>query len=232
MRAEEIIKLIKESKKRTPTKAFISGHFEGCAWGALTFIGGDHFGLLIGDYKEVESALSANASRINAVHIEVEVRNSALPLANLTKYEARIEPGAIIRDMVDIGKGAVVMMGAVINIGAIIGPGTMIDMNVVVGGRAMIGSNCHIGAGAVVAGVVEPPSATPVMIEDNVLVGANAVILEGVHIGKGAVVAAGAIVTRDVPSNAVVAGSPARVIKMVDEKTADKTQIVQDLRNL
>ncbi len=72
MRAEEIIKLIKESKKRTPTKAFISGHFEGCAWGALTFIGGDHFGLLIGDYKEVESALSANASRINAVHIEVE----------------------------------------------------------------------------------------------------------------------------------------------------------------
>jgi tetrahydrodipicolinate N-succinyltransferase len=105
-------------------------------------------------------------------------------------------------------------------------------MNVVVGGRAVVGANSHIGAGAVVAGVIEPPSATPVMIDDNVLVGANAVILEGVHIGTGAVVAAGAIVTKDVPPGAVVAGSPARIIKMVDAKTADKTQIVQDLRNL
>ena len=232
MRTEEIIKLIKESKKRTPAKAYLSGNLEKCVWGELTFIGSNHFGMLIGDHKEIELALSANASHIDGTHIEVEARNSALPLADLTKYDARIEPGAIIRDVVEIGKGAVVMMGAVINIGAVIGAGTMIDMNVVVGGRAVVGANSHIGAGAVVAGVIEPPSATPVMIDDNVLVGANAVILEGVHIGAGAVVAAGAIVTKDVPPGAVVAGSPARIIKMVDAKTADKTQIVQDLRNL
>jgi acetyltransferase-like isoleucine patch superfamily enzyme len=69
-------------------------------------------------------------------------------------------------------------------------------------------------------------------VEDNVLVGANAVILEGVRIGKGSVVAAGAIVTKDVPENSVVAGSPARIIKTVDARTADKTQIVKELRNL
>ncbi|HRX27073.1 MAG TPA: DapH/DapD/GlmU-related protein, partial [Aminivibrio sp.] len=67
---------------------------------------------------------------------------------------------------------------------------------------------------------------------DRVLVGANAVILEGVRVGAGAVVAAGAMVTKDVPPRTVVAGSPARVVKDVDEKTESKTEIVQDLRNL
>ena len=56
----------------------------------------------------------------------------------------------------------------------------------------------HVGAGAVLVGVIEPPSASPVVIDDNVLIGANAVILEGVHVGEGAIVA-GAIVTQDVP---------------------------------
>jgi len=91
---------------------------------------------------------------------------------------------------------------------------------------------CHIGAGAVVAGVIEPPSAKPVVIEDNVLVGANAVILEGVRVGEGAVVAAGAVVTEDVPPRTVVAGVPARVIKTVDDRTRSKTEILKDLRVL
>lgn len=53
----------------------------------------------------------------------------------------------------------------------------------------------------------------PVVIEDNVWIGAKAVILSGVTIHSGAVVGAGAVVTKDVPANAVVAGVPARVIK-------------------
>ncbi|MGB4914375.1 MAG: DapH/DapD/GlmU-related protein, partial [Leptotrichiaceae bacterium] len=93
-----------------------------------------------------------------------------------------------------------------------------------------VGKNCHIGAGSVIAGVIEPPSADPVIIEDNVTVGANAVVLEGVRVGKGSVVAAGAVVTENVPEGVVVAGMPARIIKNVDEKTASKTELVQDLR--
>lgn len=123
-------------------------------------------------------------------------------------------------------------MGAVINIGAVIGDGTMIDMGVVMGGRATVGKNCHIGAGAVLAGVIEPASATPVIVEDNVMIGANAVVLEGVRIGEGAVVAAGAIVIEDVPANSVVGGTPARVLKLMDEKTRSKTEIKQELRQL
>ncbi|HEY9576659.1 MAG TPA: DapH/DapD/GlmU-related protein, partial [Pseudobacillus sp.] len=89
-----------------------------------------------------------------------------------------------------------------------------------------------IGAGAVIAGVIEPPSAQPVVLEDDVLIGANAVVLEGVRVGQGAVVAAGAIVTKDVPPFSVAAGAPAKVIKQIDAKTKSKTEIMQELRKL
>ena len=124
------------------------------------------------------------------------------------------------------------MMGAVINIGSIIGDGTMIDMGAILGGRATVGKNCHIGAGTVLAGVVEPASATPVVIEDDVLIGANAVVLEGVRVGRGAVVAAGAVVIEDVPAGAVVAGGPARVIKQAREVASGKVSLVDALRTL
>ena len=139
---------------------------------------------------------------------------------------------AFIAEQVEIGDGAVIMMGAVINIGAVIGAGSMIDMGAVLGGRATVGNHCHIGAGAVLAGVIEPASATPVIVEDDVLIGANAVVVEGCRIGKGAVVGAGAIVISDVPANAVVAGCPARIIKMKDEKASTKTALVDALREL
>lgn len=51
------------------------------------------------------------------------------------------------------------------------------------------------------------------------------VVIEGVHVGKNAVVAAGAVVINDVPENTIVAGCPARVIKMKDEKARKKTKL-------
>ncbi len=54
-------------------------------------------------------------------------------LLDMKEIKARIEPGAFIRDQVEIGDNAIIMMGAVINIGSVIGEGTMIDMNVVSG---------------------------------------------------------------------------------------------------
>jgi acetyltransferase-like isoleucine patch superfamily enzyme len=62
-----------------------------------------------------------------------------------------------------------------------------------------------------------PPIRTaPVIIADNVWIGMNAVILKGVTIGENSVVAAGAVVTKSVPANVVVAGNPAVVTKQLD----------------
>lgn len=56
----------------------------------------------------------------------------------------------------------------------------------------------------------------PVIIGENVWVGEHSRIQRGVTIGDNAIIAAGAIVTKDVPANAIVAGIPAKVIKMIE----------------
>lgn len=235
MNAQEIIDYIANSEKKTPVKIYVNTtapvDFKSAGDSVKVFGSGNSF-VVFGDWAELEPVLKANADKIADYVLENDRRNSGVPLLDLKPVKARIEPGAFIREKVEIGEGAVIMMGAVINIGAVIGEGTMIDMGAVLGGRAIVGKHCHIGAGTVLAGVVEPASATPVIIEDNVMIGANAVVIEGVHVGRNAVVAAGAVVIEDVPENAVVAGSPARIIKMKDEKTESKTALVDALRKL
>ena len=233
MDAQEIIDYIANAPKKTPVRVFVRER-EGAQidYGSDSHVFGTGSKVVFGDWSQVGPALSDNADDIEDVVVECDRRNSGVPMLDVRGVNARIEPGAIIREKVSIGDNAVIMMGAIINIGSVIGEGSMIDMGAVLGGRATVGKNCHIGAGTVLAGVVEPASATPVIIEDDVMIGANAVVLEGVHVGKGAVVAAGAVCVEDVPAGAVVAGVPARVIKMRDEKTDSKTGLEEGLRQL
>lgn len=230
MNAQEIIEFIAKSEKKTPVKLFVKEKAPIDYGSSKVFGVGDK--VVFGDWKELRPILEKNKDAIEDIVIETDARNSAVPLLDEKNINARIEPGAIIRDQVEIGDRAVIMMGAIINIGAIVGEGTMIDMGAVLGGRAIVGKNCHVGAGAVLAGVVEPASAVPVVVEDGVLIGANAVVIEGCHIGKNSVIAAGAVVIHDVPENVVVAGCPARVIKEKDENTTQKTALEAALRNL
>ncbi|MBF2136098.1 2,3,4,5-tetrahydropyridine-2,6-dicarboxylate N-acetyltransferase [Staphylococcus epidermidis] len=231
--AQEIIQYISDAKKSTPLKVYVNGHFENVTFPeSFKVFGSEHSKVIFCEADEWKQFYQQNHSLITELEIEMDRRNSAITLKDLTNTNARIEPGAFIREQAIIEDGAVVMMGATINIGAIVGEGTMIDMNATLGGRATTGKNVHVGAGAVLAGVIEPPSASPVVIEDNVLIGANAVILEGVRVGAGAIVAAGAIVTQDVPAGAVVAGTPAKVIKQTSEVQDSKREIVSALRKL
>lgn len=87
----------------------------------------------------------------------------------------------------------------------------MIGENVSIGPQAMFITGAHeIGDEDNRCGGLEP---RPIIIGDGVWLGARCIVLPGVSIGRGAVVAAGAIVTKDVPANTMVAGVPARVMK-------------------
>ena len=61
----------------------------------------------------------------------------------------------------------------------------------------------------------------PILIKKGAWIGANVVVLRGISIGKHAIVGAGSVVTKDVPDYAVVAGNPAKVIKMLDPEKFD-----------
>lgn len=87
-----------------------------------------------------------------------------------------------------------------------------------VGRDCMIGPFCYftdanhgIAPGAPVK--TQAMRVAPLRIEDEVWIGAHVTVLSGVTIGRGAVVGAGSVVTRDVPSHAIVAGVPAQVIR-------------------
>lgn len=57
-----------------------------------------------------------------------------------------------------------------------------------------------------------------VIIENDVWIGSNSIILAGVHIGVHVVIGAGSVVTKDIPSNCIALGNPARVVKQYDDE--------------
>jgi acetyltransferase-like isoleucine patch superfamily enzyme len=102
----------------------------------------------------------------------------------------------------------------------VIGKGTYLNRNVhiVVAESVSIGCDVKVGWDVVIMDTDlhghsgQPARPKPVVIEDEVWIGCRALILKGVRIGKGAIIAAGAIVTKDVPPLAVVAGPSAEII--------------------
>jgi galactoside O-acetyltransferase len=139
-----------------------------------------------------------------------------------------------IGDQVGIGRNSFFAAdGGSISVGDHASFNAGVHINASAGGEIRIGAWCLIGPNTVMRtadhGYGDPSRfirqqghvVGDICIEDDVWIGANAVVLGGVRIGRGAVVGAGAVVTGDVPSMAVVGGVPAKVIKYRDKKNAD-----------
>ena len=137
MNAQEIIQYISSSQKKTPAKLYVNTVAPVDFGGAKVFGGGGSY-VVFGDWNELEPILAANRDCITDWVVENDRRNSGVSLLDLKTVRARIEPGAIIREKVEIGEGAIIMMGAIVNIGAVVGRGTMIDMGAILGGRACV----------------------------------------------------------------------------------------------
>ena len=120
------------------------------------------------------------------------------PKKNYESLKIRVVPPGIVRYGAFCEPGVVVMPGFV-NIGAYVSSGTMVDTWATVGSCAYIGKNVHLSGGVGIGGVLEPPSAMPVIIEDGAFIGSRAIIVEGVRIGKGAVIGANVTITSTTP---------------------------------
>jgi 2,3,4,5-tetrahydropyridine-2-carboxylate N-succinyltransferase len=121
----------------------------------------------------------------------------------------RVVPPGVARYGSFLEKGVVLMPGYV-NIGAYVGAGTMVDTWATVGSCAQVGRDCHLSGGVGIGGVLEPPSAQPVIIEDCVFVGSRAVVVEGVFVGREAVIGAGVVLTS---STAILDVTGAQVVE-------------------
>lgn len=95
-------------------------------------------------------------------------------------------------------------------------------------GGITLGDDCLIGHNVVFATLnhfIEPSERAslrpaPIVLGKNVWVGSSSTILQGVTIGDNAIIAAGSVVTKDVPANAIVGGVPAHIIRYITPKEA------------
>jgi 2,3,4,5-tetrahydropyridine-2,6-dicarboxylate N-succinyltransferase len=112
-----------------------------------------------------------------------------------TRFDGvRVVPGAIARWGSHMEPG-VVLMPSYTNIGGYVGSGTLVDTWATVGSCAQVGRNVHLSGGVGLGGVLEPPSARPVVIEDEAFIGSRCMVVEGARVRRGAKLGAGAILT-------------------------------------
>jgi sugar O-acyltransferase (sialic acid O-acetyltransferase NeuD family) len=106
---------------------------------------------------------------------------------------------------VRIGGGSVVMARAVVNPNATLGENVIVNTCASVDHDCVVGNSVHLSPGARLAGTVR--------VGDETWIGLGAVVLEGRSVGERTVVGAGAVVTRDLPSDVVAYGAPAKVVR-------------------
>lgn len=149
-----------------------------------------------------------------------------------------IDENVIIGDETKIWHFCHVQSGAVIGKGVTLGQNVNISNNVEIGNRVKIQNNVSVYEGVIIKDDVflgpscvftndlTPRARYPkgrdhykrTLIEEGASIGANATIVCGHRVGKFAMIAAGAVVTKDVPDYALVAGVPAKIVGKVDEK--------------
>ena len=126
---------------------------------------------------------------------------------NLAAQGVRVVPPGVARFGSHMEPSSVLMPGYV-NIGARVGAGTMVDTWATVGSCAQIGSHVHLSGGVGIGGVLEPPSASPVIVEDGAFIGSRSIVVEGVRVGREAVLGANVTLTASTPIVDVTGDAP------------------------
>ncbi len=172
--------------------------------------------LYIMDDPELE-LVQRNAARLAEAYRQADLNNETSAKAILSELLGSVGEQTTVRSplYVDYGKNITIGSGVYINFNL-----TALD-----GAPIVIGDNCQIGPGVKLLTASHPldptlrrddlESAHPIRLGENVWIGGGVIVCPGVTIGDNSVIGAGSVVTKDIPSNVVAVGTPARQIKSV-----------------
>lgn len=119
-----------------------------------------------------------------------------------------IHPNAIISKHITLGEGNVIMPGAIINVNANIGNNCIINSGSIIEHDTVICNNVHIAPGVRIAGNVT--------VGENSMIGIGSTIIQGIKIGSNVLVGANSTVIRDIDSDVIAVGCPAKIIRKRD----------------
>lgn len=129
-----------------------------------------------------------------------------MEITGRARFDTALHSSAVISGRSSIGQGTVVMAGTVINGGSTIGQHVIINTGACIDHDCQIDDFVHISPGAHLGGRV--------LVEAGSWIGLGASIINNCRIGKNVIVGMGAVVIRDIPDSWVVAGNPARFLRM------------------
>ena len=161
-------------------------------------------------YAEVQRTMRLVAEMNSGYRTEEEVRAC---LSDITRRTVPADMRVFTPIHINYGPGVSFGSDCFLNFGCTLLAlgGITIEDDVFIGPHCVLATEYH----------PEEPSqrhtllTKPIVIRQNAWLGANVTVLAGVTIGRNAIVAAGSVVTKDVPDNSVVAGTPARVIREI-----------------
>jgi len=193
------------ASENKPILGFIED--ESCKWGRsgskYDIIGYEEF---LGLETKVDSLVIVGIGD-NVVRRRIAMK---LEVSGRGRFDTAVHASAVIGGETSFGLGTVVMAGTVINSGATIGRHAIINTGACVDHDCRLSEFVHISPGAHLGGGVS--------IGAGSWIGLGASVINNCRIGRNAIVGMGAVVIRDIPDYWVVAGNPARFMRMNEEK--------------
>ncbi len=162
-------------------------------------------------YADVQRTMQLAAEMNTGWHSEAEVRDY---LRRITRSDVPDTVRVFAPFNINYGPGVRFGNDCFVNFGCTllaIG-GITIEDDVFIGPQCVLATEYHPEEPATRHTLLTKP----IVVKRNAWLGANVTVLAGVTIGENAIVAAGSVVTKDVPDNMVVAGSPARVVRPIN----------------
>lgn len=137
----------------------------------------------------------------------VRIAINAIYRKHGVKLEPLIHKSASVCPTATLGEGVQILAGCIVGPEAVISEATILNHKASVDHECVIGKGAHLAPNATLCGLVT--------LEENVMIAAGATVISRIKIGANTLVGAGSVVTRDLPSNVVAYGNPAKVIRNI-----------------